>query len=61
MDLDERLPEFKKEKTYLIYCRSGNRSQTATNTLNNNGYKAINMRGGMNNWNQATDSNCTII
>ena len=34
-----------------MVCRSGARSQSATNTLKSQGFNAINMNGGMNAWN----------
>jgi rhodanese-related sulfurtransferase len=50
MDIGSRLGEFNKESTYLVYCRSGGRSRSAINTLKTHGFNAINMEGGMNNW-----------
>lgn len=60
MDLDDRIGEFKKDYTYLVYCRSGNRSQSAVNTLKGQGINAINLAGGLNHWNQETHSSCDI-
>ena len=37
-------------KKIIVYCRSGNRSGTATKILNENGFTAYNMLGGMNEW-----------
>ena len=39
-----------RNKTMIVYCRSGNRSETATKILNENGFKAFNMIGGINEW-----------
>lgn len=39
-----------KDITYYIICKSGNRSKKATQFLNELGYKAINVTGGMNHW-----------
>jgi rhodanese-related sulfurtransferase len=39
-----------KDKTIILYCRSGNRSGKATTLLNNAGFDAINLLGGMNQW-----------
>lgn len=40
-----------KNKTYLIVCRSGNRSGQASKYLVDKGFtKVINMTGGMNQW-----------
>lgn len=49
-ELGQRLKEFDKAGTYLMVCRSGARSGSATFTLNSNGFKAINMEGGMISW-----------
>jgi len=37
-------------KTIIVYCRSGNFSESATKILNENGFKAFNMIGGINVW-----------
>ncbi len=40
-----------KDKPVLIYCRSGNRSVTASKILLENGFKPIyNMKGGIKSW-----------
>lgn len=50
-ELDQRWNELDKSKTYLIVCRSGNRSQTASDILIKNGFKHVyNTSGGMNQW-----------
>lgn len=49
--IDGMLSELDKEKSYLIVCRSGNRSAEASAILADNGFKKIyNMTGGMNEW-----------
>lgn len=49
--LDGMSSELKKDKSYLIVCRSGNRSQQASEILAEKGFKDIyNMSGGMNSW-----------
>lgn len=51
LELENRLNELDKEKTYLVVCRSGNRSAQASEILSSNGFANIyNMTGGMNNW-----------
>jgi len=40
-----------KDKKLVVYCRSGNRSQTATRFLRAKGFDAINMLGGIKAWN----------
>jgi rhodanese-related sulfurtransferase len=56
---DNFLAEFQKldkDKTYLLYCRSGNRSGQAMDLLAKNGYnKLYNMLGGYTKW--APDTN----
>lgn len=43
-----------KDKKYLIYCRSGNRSSSALDVMGNLGFEEVyNMLGGINAWNGA--------
>jgi rhodanese-related sulfurtransferase len=43
--------ELDKDKSYLLVCRSGNRSQQAAEILTAKGFKNVyNMTGGMNEW-----------
>jgi len=49
-DLSSRLDELDKSKTYIMICRSGGRSEKATQFLVNQGYQAKNMVGGMLDW-----------
>lgn len=37
-----------KDKTYYIYCQNGTTSMSVVSTLNNLGYKTINLEGGYN-------------
>ena len=39
-----------KEKKYIIICRSGNRSQTASNILVENGFEIVNVDKGITSW-----------
>ena len=39
-----------KDSKIIVYCRSGSRSLRATNILNQNGFKAFNMDGGLMSW-----------
>ena len=52
-ELSQRIHELEKYKSkeIIMVCRSGNRSGQATKFLNNNGYNALNMIGGMIKWN----------
>jgi rhodanese-related sulfurtransferase len=45
------LNDLDKEESYLVVCRSGNRSAQASEILINNSFANIyNMTGGMNSW-----------
>ncbi|TCT20016.1 rhodanese-related sulfurtransferase [Melghiribacillus thermohalophilus] len=48
--LEFRAHELDKNKEYVMVCRSGNRSGLATQYLNAQGYHAVNMVGGMIDW-----------
>jgi rhodanese-related sulfurtransferase len=39
-----------KERTILVYCRSGHRSLRAVEILSKRGYKTINLEGGILQW-----------
>ena len=47
------IPE--KDSTVLVYCRSGNRSKTASSTLAELGYSNIYEFGGINTWPYETE------
>jgi|SRR5690625_5073719 len=49
------LDHFKRDKTYVIICRSGNRSGVATQFLEVHGIDAYNMIGGMIDWRGAVE------
>ena len=44
-----------KDSTVLVYCRSGNRSKTASSTLAGLGYTNIYEFGGINTWPYETE------
>ena len=52
-ELTNRLNEIEKfkDKNIIVYCRSGNRSKTATKILIENDFKAVNLIGGIKEWN----------
>ena len=50
----EVIPE--KDSTVLVYCRSGNRSKTASSTLAELGYTGIYEFGGISTWPYETES-----
>ncbi len=48
---DAELDKLDKNKTYIIYCRSGARSSSAAQKMVAKGFKKVyNLTGGMNNW-----------
>ncbi|MEZ4957126.1 MAG: rhodanese-like domain-containing protein [Saprospiraceae bacterium] len=50
-DFAEKLDELDKEKTYLIYCRSGNRSGQTCDMMAKKGFKNLyNLDGGFMAW-----------
>jgi len=53
-DVEARVGELDKSKPYIIICRSGGRSGRATDFLEEAGYDAANMTGGMLEWNGET-------
>ena len=56
-ELRGRLKELKKDKEIIVMCRSGNRSGIAVKMLLDNGYKkALNLKGGINEWAKKIDT-----
>jgi len=52
-DFAKKVAALDKSKTYLVYCRSGNRSGQACKIMQNQGFSRLyNMQGGMISWNQ---------
>jgi rhodanese-related sulfurtransferase len=53
-DLEAQLPDLDPEKTYVLVCRSGNRSNQAAELMATKGFeKLVNFSGGMLSWYQA--------
>lgn len=48
--IEPKMNELDKSKEYIIVCRSGGRSGQATQYLESYGYSAVNMAGGMLDW-----------
>jgi len=46
------IPKLDSTKTYIVYCRSGGRSQLASMIMNQKGIKAINSNVGIIHWNK---------
>ena len=49
-ELAERLAELPQDDTVYVVCRGGGRSERATQYLNQNGWDAVNVAGGMRSW-----------
>ncbi len=53
--LEFRMQDIDKSQEHIMVCRSGSRSGMATNILENHGYNALNMDGGMIDWDGPTE------
>ena len=51
----EDFTELSKKEKYIVICRSGNRSQTASEILVNEGYEVVNVSAGMSSWTGAIE------
>jgi rhodanese-related sulfurtransferase len=50
-DFAQQVSELDPEKTYYVYCRSGNRSATACGYMAQKGFKDLyNLAGGLSAW-----------
>jgi rhodanese-related sulfurtransferase len=49
-EIPSRINEFDNEKEYIFICRSGRRSENVCYYLQEQGYKCVNMIGGMLEW-----------
>jgi rhodanese-related sulfurtransferase len=50
-EFSRKIATLDKNKTYFLYCRSGNRSGQAAKALGNNGFEKIfNLSGGIGHW-----------
>lgn len=52
-ELGARSGEIPADQTVYVICRSGNRSAHATHALNGAGWRAVNVVGGMHEWEAA--------
>lgn len=52
--VEERVSELDSSKEYHMVCRGGRRSAVAGEILESNGIKAVNIEGGMTEWNGET-------
>ncbi|WP_210365772.1 sulfurtransferase TusA family protein [Bacillus sp. REN3] len=56
-ELEARLAELNKSKPIMVVCRTGNRSDMASQTLSDNGFENVwNVVPGMSEWNGPTES-----
>ncbi|PFE06456.1 rhodanese [Bacillus cereus] len=53
--LEFRMHELDKNKEYIMVCLSGGRSSRAAQFLESNGFKVINITGGMLEWKGKTE------
>jgi rhodanese-related sulfurtransferase len=51
-ELEDRVGELTKyrDRTIVVYCRTGHRSTSATGILQKHGFKVMNMEGGITRW-----------
>ncbi len=49
-ELKKKMKELPLDKEIVCVCATGSRSHSATSLLMGNGYKVINLNGGMNVW-----------
>lgn len=57
-ELNDRILELDQDETYLVYCRSGNRSSQAMKILEDAGFtKLFHMKDGMNGYRQVYPKN----
>ncbi|MEQ2467041.1 rhodanese-like domain-containing protein [Niallia sp. HCP3S3_B10] len=52
--IPENLAYFSKDKEYIVICRSGRRSENVCYYLQDQGFKVVNMEGGMLDWHGKT-------
>jgi len=50
-ELERNLNQLDKTKKVVVYCRSGNRSLSASRILQDNGFVPLNVEDGINGWN----------
>jgi sulfur-carrier protein adenylyltransferase/sulfurtransferase len=53
--LPSRLAELPKDKPIVVHCHHGGRSAQATGFLNQNGFSASNLAGGIDAWSERVD------
>ncbi len=48
--MEKAKAQLPKEKTVAVYCRSGRRSANAAGRLADEGYRVVNLKGGIKGW-----------
>ncbi|MFO1258276.1 MAG: HesA/MoeB/ThiF family protein [Gammaproteobacteria bacterium] len=59
-ELATRFHELDTDSEWIVYCRSGNRSQQAVDFLEDQGFKAKNLKGGMQAWRHEIDPHLVV-
>lgn len=59
-DLERRVGELNKADDVVVYCHVGNRSATAVEFLSSQGFKALNLAGGIRAWSEDIDPRIPI-
>lgn len=55
-DFEAEINKLDKSKTYIVYCRSGARSSSASDFMIGKGFtKVYNLKGGISNWTGETE------
>lgn len=49
-ELQQRSAELPKDREIVVQCKSGGRSAQAAAWLNRNGFSAVNLKGGIDDW-----------
>lgn len=49
-ELTRRFAELDRERKLVVYCKSGGRSAQAAAWLNARGFDAVNLKGGLDDW-----------
>lgn len=59
-ELPARFHELDSDCEWIVYCRSGARSQQAADFLEEQGFKAKNLKGGMQAWHHEIDPTLVV-
>ena len=56
-EIPQKVEQLDKDKNYAVLCHSGVRSLHVTNFLNSQGFRALNVIGGIDSWATHVDKN----